>query len=305
MGKIIAISNQKGGTGKTTTTVNLGIGLANEGKKVLLIDYDAQGSLTQCLGYPNPDELSVTISNLMEKSINEQPTEYGEGILHHSEGVDFIPANIELSGMETFLVNTMSRERVLKNYLSQIKDNYDYVLIDCTPSLGMLTINALTAANEVIIPVQSHFLPAKGLEQLLGTVAKVKRQLNPTLKINGILLTMVDGRTNLARDISQLIRNTYGNHIKVFKTEIPLSIKAAETSAVGKSIYSYDKNGKVADAYKHGLPKNQKFFGKRRNSGVTELSCLHGSEGYTAYDDETKEVMDNEQRTKHKSEIIR
>ena len=270
-GKIIAISNQKGGTGKTTTTVNLGIGLANEGKKVLLIDYDAQGSLTQCLGYPNPDELSVTISNLMEKSIDEQPTEHGEGILHHSEGVDFIPANIELSGMETFLVNTMSRERVLKNYLSQIKDNYDYVLIDCTPSLGMLTINALTAANEVIIPVQSHFLPAKGLEQLLGTVAKVKRQLNPTLKINGILLTMVDGRTNLAKDISQLIRKTYGSNIKVFKTEIPLSVKAAETSAVGKSIYSYDKNGRVADAY--------------RNL--------------------TKEVMDNEQRTKHKSEIIR
>ena len=270
-GKIIAISNQKGGTGKTTTTVNLGIGLANEGKKVLLIDYDAQGSLTQCLGYPNPDELSVTISNLMEKSIDEQPTEHGEGILHHSEGVDFIPANIELSGMETFLVNTMSRERVLKNYLSQIKDNYDYVLIDCTPSLGMLTINALTAANEVIIPVQSHFLPAKGLEQLLGTVAKVKRQLNPTLKINGILLTMVDGRTNLAKDISQLIRKTYGSNIKVFKTEIPLSVKAAETSAVGKSIYSYDKNGRVADAY--------------RNL--------------------TREVMNNEQRTKHKSEIIR
>ena len=267
MGKIIAISNQKGGTGKTTTTVNLGIGLANEGKKVLLIDYDAQGSLTQCLGYPNPDELSVTISSLMEKSINEQPTEHGEGILHHSEGVDFIPANIELSGMETFLVNTMSRERVLKNYLSQIKDNYDYVLIDCTPSLGMLTINALTAANEVIIPVQSHFLPAKGLEQLLGTVAKVKRQLNPTLKINGILLTMVDGRTNLAKDISQLIRKTYGGNIKVFKTEIPLSVKAAETSAVGKSIYSYDKNGKVVDVYKHGLPKNKIFLGR---GGIAE-----------------------------------
>ena len=175
MGKIIAISNQKGGTGKTTTAVNLGIGLANEGKKVLLIDYDAQGSLTQCWGYPNPDELSVTISSLMEKVIREQPVLENEGILHHKEGVDFIPANIELSGMETFLVNTMSRERVLKNYLSQITDNYDYVLIDCTPSLGMLTINALTAANEVIIPVQSHFLPAKGLEQLLGTVAKVKR----------------------------------------------------------------------------------------------------------------------------------
>ena len=271
MGKIIAISNQKGGTGKTTTAVNLGIGLANEGKKVLLIDYDAQGSLTQCLGYPNPDELSVTISSLMEKVIREQPVLENEGILHHKEGVDFIPANIELSGMETALVNIMSRERVLKDYLATVKDNYDYVLIDCTPSLGMLTINALTAANEVIIPVQSHFLPAKGLEQLLGTVAKVKRQINPALKINGILLTMVDGRTNLARDISRLIRNTYGNHIKVFKTEIPLSVKAAETSAVGKSIYSYDKNGRVADAY--------------RNL--------------------TREVMNNEQRTKHKSEIIR
>ena len=271
MSKVIAISNQKGGTGKTTTAVNLGIGLANEGKKVLLIDYDAQGSLTQCLGYPNPDELSVTISSLMEKVIREQPVLENEGILHHKEGVDFIPANIELSGMETALVNIMSRERVLKDYLATVKDNYDYVLIDCTPSLGMLTINALTAANEVIIPVQSHFLPAKGLEQLLGTVAKVKRQINPALKINGILLTMVDGRTNLAKDISQLIRNTYGNHIKVFKTEIPLSIKAAETSAVGKSIYSYDKNGRVADAY--------------RNL--------------------TREVMNNEQRTKHKSEIIR
>ena len=272
MSKVIAISNQKGGTGKTTTAVNLGIGLANEGKRVLLIDYDAQGSLTQCLGYPNPDELSVTISSLMEKVIREQPTSENEGILHHKEGVDFIPANIELSGMETALVNIMSRERVLKDYLATVKDNYDYVLIDCTPSLGMLTINALTAANEVIIPVQSHFLPAKGLEQLLGTVAKVKRQINPALKINGILLTMVDGRTNLARDISQLIRNTYGNHIKVFKTEIPLSIKAAETSAVGKSIYSYDKNGRVADAY--------------RNL--------------------TKEVLeDGKQRTKHKSEIIR
>ena len=150
MSKIIAISNQKGGTGKTTTAVNLGIGLANEGKKVLLIDYDAQGSLTQCLGYPNPDELSVTISSLMEKVIREQPIAENEGIFHHKEGVDFIPANIELLGMETALVNIMSRERVLKDYLATVKDNYDYVLIDCTPSLGMLTINALTAANEVI-----------------------------------------------------------------------------------------------------------------------------------------------------------
>lgn len=270
--KVLAISNQKGGTGKTTTTVNLGIGLANEGKRVLLIDYDAQGNLTQSLGYPNPDELSTTISTLMEKVINEQPIEKNEGIIHHAEGVDFVPANILLSGMETSLVNIMSRERVLKNYIGTVKDNYDYVLIDCTPSLGMLTINALVAANEVVIPVQSHFLPAKGLEQLLGTISKVKRQINPNLKIGGILLTMVDSRTNFAKDISQLIRNTYGNNLKVFKTEIPFSIKAAETSAQGKSIFAYDKNGKAADAYR----------------------AL------------TKEVLDNgKQRTKCKSEIVR
>ena len=260
MSKVIAVSNQKGGTGKTTTTVNLGIGLANEGKKVLLIDFDAQGSLTQSLGYPNPDELSVTISTLIEKTVNEQPVAKDEGILHHSEGVDFVPANIELSGMETALVNIMSRECVLKNYLSQVKDNYDY----------MLNVNALTAANEVIIPVQSHFLPAKGLEQLLGTIAKVKRQINPQLKINGILLTMVDGRTNFAKDISQLIRNTYGNNIKVFKTEIPLSIKAAEISAVGKSIYSYAKNGKVAEAYRK-LTKEVLEDGKQRNKHKSEI----------------------------------
>ena len=172
--------------------------------------------------------------------------------------------------METALVNIMSRERVFKNYLSQVKDNYDYVLIDCTPSLGMLTVNALTAANEVIIPVQSHFLPAKGLEQLLGTIAKVKRQINPQLKINGILLTMVDSRTNFARDISQLIRNTYGNNIKVFKTEIPLSIKEAEISAVGKSIYSYAKNGKVAEAYRK-LTKEVLEDGKQRNKHKSEI----------------------------------
>ena len=159
---------------------------------------------------------------------------------------------------------------MLKNYLSQVKDNYDYVLIDCTPSLGMLNVNALTAANEVIIPVQSHFLPAKGLEQLLGTIAKVKRQINPQLKINGILLTMVDNRTNFARDISQLIRNTYGNNIKVFKTEIPLSIKAAEISAVGKSIYSYAKNGKVAEAYRK-LTKEVLEDGKQRNKHKSEI----------------------------------
>lgn len=251
MDKVIAIANQKGGVGKTTTVVNLGIGFAKEGKKVLLIDCDAQASLTESLGYRNPDGMDTTISTLMQKVIEEQPLEEKEGILHHAEGIDLVPSNIELSGMETALVNIMSRERVLKDYVNQIKDKYDYVLIECTPSLGMLTVNALAAANEVIIPVQAHYLPAKGLEQLMKTVSKIKRQINPKLKIGGILLTMVDSRTNFSKEISALIRSTYGSKLKIFKTEVPMSIRAAETSAAGKSIYSYDKNGKAAEAYKN------------------------------------------------------
>ncbi len=270
MSKTIAIANQKGGVGKTTTTVNLGIGLANEGKRVLLIDCDAQASLTESLGYRNPDDMDITLSTLMQKVIEEQPIAADEGILHHAEGIDVVPANIELSGMETALINIMNRERVLKDYINQVKSNYDYVLIDCTPSLGMLTVNALTAANEVIIPVQAHFLPAKGLEQLMKTVSKVKRHINPKLKIGGILLTMLDSRTNFAKEISSLIRDTYGKNLKIFKAEIPMSIRAAETSASGKSIYAYDKNGKVAEAYKN-LTKEVLDSGKEQAKHRTDL----------------------------------
>ena len=160
--KTIALANQKGGVGKTTTAASLGIGLSRQGKKVLLIDADAQGNLTQMLGWPQPDELSPTLSTLMEKIIAEQPIAPGEGILHHPSGVHLVPANIELSALEVTLVNTMSRETVLRQYLSTVADRYDYALIDCMPSLGMLTINALTAADSVIIPVQAQYLPAKG-----------------------------------------------------------------------------------------------------------------------------------------------
>ena len=234
--EIIAIANQKGGIGKTTTCANLGIGLAQAGKKVLLIDGDPQGSLTISLGNPQPDKLPFTLSDAMGRILTDEPLRPGEGILHHPEGVDLMPADIQLSGMEVSLVNAMSRETILRQYLDTVKGQYSHILIDCQPSLGMLTVNALAAANRVIIPVQAEYLPAKGLEQLLQTVGKVKRQINPKLQIDGILLTMVDNRTNFAKEIAALLRDTYGSKIKVFGTEIPHSVRAKETSAEGKSI---------------------------------------------------------------------
>ena len=193
---VIAVCNQKGGVGKTTTVENLGIGLALEGKKVLLIDADPQGSLTIALGEQRPDDLGVTISDLMADAMESREIRKGEGILHHAEGVDFIPANISLSGLEVSLVNAMNREKILRQVIEPYRKDYDYILIDGMPSLGMLTINTLAASDSVLIPVQSQFLSAKGLEMLLQTVSKVKRQINPKLKIQGVLLTMVDQRTN-------------------------------------------------------------------------------------------------------------
>ena len=238
---IIAVTNQKGGVGKSTTCENLGIGLAMEGKKVLLVDTDPQGSLTISMGWQQPDELPTTLSTLMQKAMNDQPIQPGEGVLHHAEGVDLIPANIELAGLDVALVNSMNREKMLKQVLDSAKREYDIILLDCTPSLGMLTvvapllwlavrtmcefiiiscgdtaINALAAADTTLIPVQAQYLSAKGLEQLLQTVQKVRRQINPKLKIEGILLTMTDSRTNYGQQIDNLIRGAYGSKIKVF-----------------------------------------------------------------------------------------
>ncbi len=204
--KVIAISNQKGGVGKTTTTLNLGVGLSLEGKKVLLIDADSQGSLTISLGIKNPDELQTSLATVMQSIVNGDDLPSDMGIFHHKEGVDLIPSNIELSALEVGLFNTMSREYVLKNCLDSVKSNYDYILIDCMPSLGMMTINALVAADSVIIPTQPSFLSTKGLNLLIRSISMVRRQINPELKIDGILMTMVDSRTNNAKDIIWSLR---------------------------------------------------------------------------------------------------
>ena len=214
-----------------------------------LVDADPQGDLTTCLGWRDNDSLTTTITDKLSGVIREDYTDPRSGILHHEENVDLLPANIELSAMEMMLVTAMSRETILRSYLSKVKDNYDYVLIDCMPSLGMVTLNALAAADSVIIPVQAQYLPAKGMTQLMQTIGKVRQYINPSLRIDGILLNIVDNRTNLAKSTADALRKNFGSVIKIYRSSIPMAVKAAEVASKGVSIYKYEPSSPVAKAY--------------------------------------------------------
>lgn len=249
MSKVIAVANQKGGVGKSSTVMNLGAGLAAAGKRVLMIDLDPQASLTISLGYREPDKLEISVADIISAIVNDTELPDNLGVIHVSESMDLLPSNIELSAVEVSMVNAMSRELVLGYYIRKIRERYDFVLIDCMPSLGILTINALAAADSVLVPVQAAYLPVKGLQQLIKTIYTVKRRLNSDLAIEGILFTMVDRRTLYAKEIIAEVTEAYGKTIPVLSTEIPMSVRASETSMVAKNIYDYDPKGKAALAY--------------------------------------------------------
>jgi chromosome partitioning protein len=249
MSKVIAVSARKGGVGKTTTAVTLAAALARHGKSVLVIDADSQHSATVSLGVAEPDKLPFTLATVMQNIINEQEVNQHEGLISHSEGISLLPSSNALAGIEVALAPIIGRETVLRQYIEKVRGLFNYILLDTAPTLDLLTVNALAAADSIIIPVAPKFLDAKGLELLLKSIAQIRRHINPNLSINGILLTMVDRRANITKGIISMIEEAYGEKINIFKHPIPHSVRVVESSATGKSIFEHDPNGKVAAAY--------------------------------------------------------
>ena len=249
MGKVIVIGSQKGGVGKTTTTLNLAYSLHSMGKKVLTIDFDSQANLTTCYGVENTNELEYTIGHLMMTQIEEQVPESPDAFIQSKDGVDFIPSSIYLSVVDAKLRTEMGAERMLAEVLEPIKDRYDYVLIDTCPSLGMLTINALAAADEVIITVNPQLLAMMGLQDFLRTVSKIKKRINPTLTVAGILLTMCEARTNLCKVISEQVTETFEGQIRIFDSKIPNTVKVGESVYYSEPLLEYAPGTKACKAY--------------------------------------------------------
>lgn len=250
MTQIIAIAMQKGGVGKTTTTINLAAALTELGQRVLAIDLDPQGNLTQHAGF-DPDHIAPTIYEAFKAEMDGFESEVAQAIYETDEGFHLLPAQPELSLIELSLINTLSRERVLATMLEQVSDAYDFILIDCNPSLGLLVVNALTAATGVIIPIQTEYLAARGAFMIMSSIETVRRKkLNSQLRIEGILLTMADTRTTLTRDILEAVDNQYGAGIRIFDPIVKRSVRFAESAVAGQSILAYDSKSQGADAYR-------------------------------------------------------
>jgi chromosome partitioning protein len=251
MCKIFTVANQKGGVGKSTTVLNLGYALAEAGKRVLLIDLDPQGSLTVCFGVDNYEKLTTTMYNLMLNVIEGDPLPPKDEYLMKKDNIDLIPCNISLCAIENKLIGEIGSEKTVSYIISELKNDYDYVILDTSPSLGILTVNAITASSGVIITVTPQLLSAVGLKLLIKTIQKVQNHINPAVTIEGVLMTMCDTRTNLCKEMNDVIEKTYRQTVRIFDTMIPFSTKVGEANMYRKSVLLYDKNCKPSKAYKN------------------------------------------------------